>query len=443
MTTISKTMYTLTTSQFAFIKAIRPFAKSTKQFTVPHSVNFPFALLNTWAKKAGYSICPMWIMTADRKVSRGIYSLPELSADDSVISVTETKRGRKSGSKNYNTPKTKMVQVASATEKVSTFSAVLSSVSSSAATELSSDMTTAEMVLGMTNGESDSFVPAEDPNYVSWGYHTEIKKIIKSGAFCPVFITGLSGNGKTTMVEQACAQLGRECIRVNLTAQTDEDELIGGFRFQNGQTVFCPGPALVAMTRGAVLLLDEVDLGTHLIMCLQSILEGKGKFIPKIGKFVRPAKGFTIMATANTKGKGSEDGRFIGTNQMNEAFLERFRFTYEQDYASTTVEKKIISKYAESVGVSDDLFVTNLVNWADIIRKSFKQQVVNDIITTRRLRDIVFAFSIFGDKMTAIERCVARFDDETKRAFVEFYTKVDAEVQLKTAESIADAVATV
>lgn len=443
MTTISKTMYTLTTSQFAFIKAIRPFAKSTKQFTVPHSVNFPFTLLNTWAKKAGYSICPMWIMTADRKVSRGIYSLPEFCADDAVISVIETKRGRKSGSKNHNTPKTKTVQVASATEKVSTFSAVLSSVSSSAATELSSDMTTAEMVLGMTNGESDSFVPAEDPNYVSWGYHTEIKKIIKSGAFCPVFITGLSGNGKTTMVEQACAQLGRECIRVNLTAQTDEDELIGGFRLQNGQTVFCPGPALVAMTRGAVLLLDEVDLGTHLIMCLQSILEGKGKFIPKIGKFVRPAKGFTIMATANTKGKGSEDGRFIGTNQMNEAFLERFRFTYEQDYASTTVEKKIISKYAESVGVSDDLFVTNLVNWADIIRKSFKQQVVNDIITTRRLRDIVFAFSIFGDKMTAIERCVARFDDETKRAFVEFYTKVDAEVQLKTAESVADTVATV
>lgn len=436
-------MYTLTTSQFAFIKAIRPFAKSTKQFTVPHSVNFPFTLLNTWAKKAGYSICPMWIMTADRKVSRGIYSLPEFCADDAVISVIETKRGRKSGSKNHNTPKTKTVQVASATEKVSTFSAVLSSVSSSAATELSSDMTTAEMVLGMTNGESDSFVPAEDPNYVSWGYHTEIKKIIKSGAFCPVFITGLSGNGKTTMVEQACAQLGRECIRVNLTAQTDEDELIGGFRLQNGQTVFCPGPALVAMTRGAVLLLDEVDLGTHLIMCLQSILEGKGKFIPKIGKFVRPAKGFTIMATANTKGKGSEDGRFIGTNQMNEAFLERFRFTYEQDYASTTVEKKIISKYAESVGVSDDLFVTNLVNWADIIRKSFKQQVVNDIITTRRLRDIVFAFSIFGDKMTAIERCVARFDDETKRAFVEFYTKVDAEVQLKTAESVADTVATV
>ena len=435
MSTISKTKFTLTTSQFAFIQAIRPFVKSTKNFTAPFSQHFPFALLNAWAKKAGYSICPMWIMSSDRKISRGVYDLPELSANDSEITIVETKRGRKSGSKNHNTPKTKTVQVASATEKVSTFSTVLSSVQSSASTELTTDNTTAEMILGMTNGESDSFVPAEDPNYVNWGYHTEIKKILKSGAFCPVFITGLSGNGKTTMVEQACAQLGRECIRVNLTAQTDEDELIGGFRLQNGQTVFCPGPALVAMSRGACLLLDEVDLGTHLIMCLQSILEGKGKFIPKIGKFVRPAKGFTIMATANTKGKGSEDGRFIGTNQMNEAFLERFRFTYEQDYASTTVEKKIIGKYAESVGVNDDTFITNLVNWADIIRKSFKQQVVNDIITTRRLRDIVFAFSIFGDKMTAIERCTARFDDETKRAFVEFYTKVDAEVQLQTAEN--------
>ena len=424
MSNSSKTKFTLTTSQLAFVKAIRPFAKGCSNTALQ------FTLLNTWAKQAGYSICPMWIMTADRKVSRGVYSLPELRADDAQIIVTTTKRGRKAGSKNHTTPKTKTVQVASATEKVSTFSAVLSSVSSSASTELSSAMTTAEMVLGITNGESDSFVPAEDPNYVNWGYHTEIKKILKSGAFCPVFITGLSGNGKTTMVEQACAQLGRECIRVNLTAQTDEDELIGGFRLQNGQTVFCPGPALVAMTRGACLLLDEVDLGTHLIMCLQSILEGKGKFIPKIGKFVRPAKGFTIIATANTKGKGSEDGRFIGTNQMNEAFLERFRFTYEQDYASTTVEKKIITKYAESVGVSDDAFVTNLVNWADIIRKSFKQQVVNDIITTRRLRDIVFAFSIFGNKMTAIERCTARFDDDTKRAFVEFYTKIDAAVEL-------------
>jgi len=417
-------MYSLSSAQFAFIKAIRPFAKSWNAA----SVNIPFSTLNKWSKAAGYSICPAWIMSPDRKVERAVYSLPELFADDSHIVVNSVKRGRKAGSKNGQSAKSSRKEVI---VKAQTASPVAQAVESCAASS------TADMVLAVTGGESDSFVPSEDSNYVNWGYHNEIKKILKSKAFCPIFITGLSGNGKTTMVEQACAQLGRECIRVNLTAQTDEDELIGGFRLQNGQTVFCPGPALVAMTRGSVLLLDEVDLGTHLIMCLQSILEGKGKFIPKIGKFVRPAAGFTIVATANTKGKGSDDGRFIGTNQMNEAFLERFRFTYEQDYASTTVETKIIAKYAESVGVKDDAFIANLVNWADIIRKSFKQQVVNDIITTRRLRDIIFAFSIFEDKMTSIERCVARFDDDTKRAFIEFYTKVDAEVLLKAAQEAA------
>ncbi len=415
-------MYSLSSAQFAFIKAIRQFAKSWNAA----SVNIPFSTLNKWSKAAGYSICPAWIMSPHRKVERAVYSLPELFADDSHIVVNSVKRGRKSGSKNGQSAKSSRKEVI---VKAQTASPVAQAVESCAASS------TADMVLAVTGGESDSFVPSEDSNYVNWGYHTEIKKILKSKAFCPIFITGLSGNGKTTMVEQACAQLGRECIRVNLTAQTDEDELIGGFRLQNGQTVFCPGPALVAMTRGAVLLLDEVDLGTHLIMCLQSILEGKGKFIPKIGKFVRPAAGFTIVATANTKGKGSDDGRFIGTNQMNEAFLERFRFTYEQDYASTAVETKIIAKYAESLGVKDDAFIANLVNWADIIRKSFKQQVVNDIITTRRLRDIIFAFSIFEDKMTSIERCVARFDDDTKRAFIEFYTKVDAEVLLKAAQA--------
>ena len=428
-------MYSLSSAQFAFVKAIRPFAKT---WIENRDGNIPFSFLNAWSKKAGYSICPAWIMAPARKVQRAVYSLPELFADDSHIVVNSVKRGRKAGSKNGQSskPVTRKEVIVKAQMTAQIASPVAQAVESCAASS------TADMVLAVTGGESDSFVPSEDGNYVNWGYHNEIKKILKSKAFCPIFITGLSGNGKTTMVEQACAQLGRECIRVNLTAQTDEDELIGGFRLQNGQTVFCPGPALVAMTRGSVLLLDEVDLGTHLIMCLQSILEGKGKFIPKIGKFVRPAAGFTIVATANTKGKGSDDGRFIGTNQMNEAFLERFRFTYEQDYASTAVETKIIAKYAESVGVKDDAFIANLVNWADIIRKSFKQQVVNDIITTRRLRDIVFAFSIFEDKMTSIERCVARFDDDTKRAFIEFYTKVDAEVLLKAAQT-AEATQTV
>jgi len=254
---------------------------------------------------------------------------------------------------------------------------------------------------------------------------------VKKGIFAPVFITGLSGNGKTTMVEQVCASLKRECIRVNFTAQTDEDELIGGFRLINGETKFVPGPVLVAMERGAILLLDEIDLGGHLIMCLQSVLEGKGKYIPKIGKYVRPAKGFNVFATANTKGKGDNEGRFVGTNMMNEAFLERFDFTYEQDYASNAVEKKILAKYAESLGVNEDAFIDNLVSWADIIRKSFKQQVVSEIITTRRLLHIIKAFSIFGDKMKSIERCVARFDEDTKESFLQFYTKVDAEAQPK------------
>ena len=278
-----------------------------------------------------------------------------------------------------------------------------------------------------------------DDNYIPWGYHNEIKSIIKSKRFCPVFITGLSGNGKTTMVEQVCASLKRECIRVNFTAATDEDELLGGFRLIGGETRFVPGPVLVAMERGAVLLLDEIDLGGHLIMCLQSVLEGKGKFVPKIGKYVRPAPGFTIVATANTKGKGSDDGRFAGTNILNEAFLDRFAFTYEQDYADPKVEKKILKKVADGLGVDDDAFLDNLVSWADIIRKSFKQQVVSEIITTRRLRDIVFAYSVFGDKMTAIERCVSRFDPTTKESFTQFYTKVDADAQPKPADAAAPA----
>jgi Mg-chelatase subunit ChlI len=288
-----------------------------------------------------------------------------------------------------------------------------------------------ELARAMSQGESETFVPATDDNYIPWGYHNEIKSIIKSKRFCPVFITGLSGNGKTTMIEQVCASLKRECVRVNFTAATDEDELLGGFRLINGETRFVPGPVLVAMERGAVLLLDEIDLGGHLIMCLQSVLEGKGKFIPKIGKYVRPAPGFTVLATANTKGKGSDDGRFAGTNILNEAFLDRFAFTYEQDYADPKIEKKILKKVADGLNVTDDDFLDNLVTWADIIRKSFKQQVVSEIITTRRLRDIVFAYSVFGDKMTAIQRCVSRFDETTKDAFTQMYTKVDADAQPK------------
>jgi hypothetical protein len=423
-----KTTFSLSSSQFAFITAVR--AHLTKHgltaVTTCKGQSVSFSPLFKAAHAAGYSAVPAWCMSADRKVGRGVYALPELFAADSDIAVTEVKRGRKPGSKTVKSAKSESaVPAALAAAVVAAAPTTLTASTVSGGIAVG---TAASMILSLTDGERDTFTPDRDANYVAWGFHSEIETIIKSKAFCPVFITGMSGNGKTTMVEQVCAKLKRECVRVNFTVQTDEDELLGGFRLMGGETKFVPGPVLVAMERGAVLLLDEVDLGSHAIMCLQSVLEGKGKFIPKIGKYVRPAPGFTIVATANTKGKGSADGRFAGTNQLNEAFLDRFHFCYEQDYASVAVEKKILKKYAESVSVSDDQFIENLVNWADLIRKSFKQQIVNEIITTRRLRDIVFAYSVFGDKMQSIDRCVARFDEDTKSAFMEFYTKVDATV---------------
>ena len=425
--------FNMTNSQYAFIVAVRPFLA---QFgiTAKTSCNgesVQFSPLFRAAHKAGYSAVPAWCMSADRKCGRGVYALPELFADDKSFTITEVKRGRPAGSK--NTAKTaKTAKTVKATEpKTVAAPAPAAQVEECSAVALTAGTDTVSLARQVTQGEADSFIPSADSNYVAWGYHSEIKDIVKKGIFAPVFITGLSGNGKTTMVEQVCASLKRECIRVNFTAQTDEDELIGGFRLINGETKFVPGPVLVAMERGAVLLLDEIDLGCHLIMCLQSVLEGKGKYIPKIGKYVRPAAGFTVIATANTKGKGDAEGRFVGTNMMNEAFLERFDFTYEQDYASNAVEKKILTKYADSLGVQDEAFIDNLIAWADIIRKSFKQQVVSEIITTRRLLHIIKAFSIFGDKMKSIERCVARFDEDTKESFLQFYTKVDADAQPK------------
>jgi hypothetical protein len=431
-----KTAFTLSSSQFAFVTAVRSHLKA-HGITAANSCNgqsVPFSPLFKAAHAAGYSAVPAWCMDKSRKVGRGVYALPELFAADSDITVNEVKRGRPAGSKNG----TKTAPVAAAVP-AALAAAVVAAAPTTLTVAAPAVDAAASMCMLVTGGERESFLPDVDPNYISWGFHGEIETIIKSKAFCPVFITGMSGNGKTTMVEQICAKNKRECIRVNFTVQTDEDELLGGFRLIGGETKFVPGPVLVAMERGAVLLLDEVDLGGYAIMCLQSVLEGKGKFIPKIGKYVRPAPGFTIVATANTKGKGSADGRFAGTNQLNEAFLDRFHFTYEQDYASVAVETKILKKYAASLSVKDDEFVTNLVQWADLVRKSFKQQIVSEIITTRRLRDIVFAFSVFGDKMTAIERCVARFDEDTKNAFMEFYTKIDATAKAAAAPAPADA----
>ena len=268
-----------------------------------------------------------------------------------------------------------------------------------------------------------NLVPAVDPNFVKFGNFPDVKKIIQSKEFYPCFITGLSGNGKTLGVEQACAQLKREVVRVNITIETDEDDLIGGFRLVNGSTVWHNGPVIEALERGAILLLDEIDLASNKILCLQSILEGNGVFLKKIGRFVRPAKGFNVFATANTKGKGSDDGRFIGTNVLNEAFLERFPVTFEQSYPSVKTEEKILNLLCE-----DKDFCKKLVDWGDIIRKTFYDGGVEEIISTRRLVHIVNAYKIWKNKEKAIQVCVNRFDDETKQAFLDLYDKVDADV---------------
>ena len=282
-----------------------------------------------------------------------------------------------------------------------------------------------------------SLVPSKDANYVPFGNYADVKKIIQSKIFYPAFITGMSGNGKTFGVEQACAALGRELIRVNITVETDEDDLIGGFRLVNGETVWHNGPVIEALERGAILLLDEIDLASNKILCLQSVLEGNGVFLKKIGRFVRPTAGFNVFATANTKGKGSDDGRFIGTNVLNEAFLERFPVTFEQDYPSPKTELKILENAMTEVGVKGESeFCKRLVDWADIIRKTFFDGGVEEIISTRRLVHIVRAYGIFKNKAKAIEVCVNRFDDETKQAFMELYDKVDADVDFKEGEDV-------
>ncbi len=267
-----------------------------------------------------------------------------------------------------------------------------------------------------------------DPTFVPWGSYTDIMKVIKSEMFYPVYVSGLSGNGKTFMVEQAAAKLNREFIRVQINPETDEDDLLGGFRLVDGETVFAKGPVLKAMENGAILLLDEIDRATNKIMCLQGILEGKPVLVKKTGEVVKPAKGFNVIATANTKGKGSEDGRFTAATIIDEAFLERFTISIDQKFASPSIEKKILNKHMEKFGAEDSEFVDRLIDWADIIRKTFYDDGVDEVISTRRLCHIVQTFSIFKDRMKAIDLCIARFDDDTKEAFLDLYSKVDAGV---------------
>jgi|TARA_R110000764_G_scaffold31972_4_gene72818 hypothetical protein len=290
------------------------------------------------------------------------------------------------------------------------------------------------MNLVATNMEKQNLVPSIFEGFVPWGNYTNLKKIIKSGMFYPVFVTGLSGNGKTLMIEQLHAEMKKELIRINITIETDEDDLLGGFRLVAGETKFVPGPVIEAMERGCTLLLDECDLGSNKMLALQPVLEGKGVFLKKINKWITAKEGFNVMATANTKGKGSEDGRFIGTNILNEAFLERFAITIEQPYPAAAIEKKIVLGSMKKYNAVDKDFADNLVTWAEVIRKTFYDGGVDEIISTRRLDHIVKAFAIFGDKLQSIELCIARFDDDTKTSFMDLYTKIDAGVEIDGGE---------
>ena len=340
---------------------------------------------------------PSWLKQDQYKVSRGVYSLPV----DGDIS-----------------PKIKE-DIISELPKEETAPAV-------------DTVNQAAFVISSLTG---NIIPTKDPVFVPWGYFKDIKSIVSSKQFYPIFITGLSGNGKTMNVSQACAQAKRECIRVNITIETDEDDLLGGYRLQEGQTVWQNGPVIEAMERGAILLLDEIDLASNKIMCLQPILEGNGVFLKKINKFVKPAPGFNVIATANTKGQGSEDGKFIGTNILNEAFLERFPITVEQSYPTNKIESKILLNVMSEKGLTknaDIKFAENLVTWADIIRKTFYEGGVDEIISTRRLVHIVEAFTIFKDKMKAIEMCTNRFDNDTKTSFMDLYSKVDGGEDVST-----------
>ena len=347
--------------------------------------------LQSIADSAGLKF-PHWITRVSTyKVGRGLWSIPV----DGETEVSEVKVKEK------KTPKPKPI----AEPAVST---------------------TIEMAKG--SSVEVSAVPAKDPLFVPFGNFSDVEAIVKSNMFYPVFVTGLSGNGKTFMIEQACAKAKRELFRVNVTIETDEDDLLGGFRLVNGETVWFDGPVVEAMRKGAVLLLDEVDLASTKIMCLQPVLEGKGVFLKKINEWVECEEGFNIIATANTKGKGDETGNFIGAGVLNEAFLERFPITVEQEYPANSVEKKILNKVFDKLNVSDTEFVDKLVAWADIIRKTYVEGAIDELITTRRLVHISNAYAIFNmDRMKAIQMCVNRFDGETMTAMVDLYTKVDAE----------------
>ena len=371
------------------MKNINDLTPAKKEFVVLASKKFGDGAIltrnqiNEFAKEAGVP-APSWLKKNEYRVGHGQYQLPT----DSVSSASDTP----------DVPMTPQVDTSQPETRVNL----------------------------VVDTETQNLIPSHFEGFVPWGHCSTIKKIIQSRMFYPVFITGLSGNGKTLMVEELHSQLKKELIRVNITIETDEDDLLGGFRLINGETKFVPGPVIQAMERGCTLLLDECDLGSNKLLALQPVLEGKGVFLKKINKWVTPKPGFNVIATANTKGKGSDDGRFVGTNILNEAFLERFAITIEQPYPSSKVEKKIILGSMDKYGKIDEKFAENLTVWAEVIRKTFYDGGVDEIISTRRLDHIVKAFSIFNDKLKAIELCVSRFDEDTKDSFLDLYTKVDA-----------------
>ena len=371
------------------MKNINDLTPAKKEFVVLASKKFGDGAIltrnqiNEFAKEAGVP-APSWLKKSEYRVGHGQYQLPT----DSDSSASDTP----------DVPMTPQVDTSQPETRVNL----------------------------VVDTETQNLIPSHFEGFVPWGHCSTIKKIIQSRMFYPVFITGLSGNGKTLMVEELHSQLKKELIRVNITIETDEDDLLGGFRLINGETKFVPGPVIQAMERGCTLLLDECDLGSNKLLALQPVLEGKGVFLKKINKWVTPKPGFNVIATANTKGKGSDDGRFVGTNILNEAFLERFAITIEQPYPSSKVEKKIILGSMNKYGKTDEKFAENLTVWAEVIRKTFYDGGVDEIISTRRLDHIVKAFSIFNDKLKAIELCVSRFDEDTKDSFLDLYTKVDA-----------------
>jgi len=345
---------------------------------------------------------PAWILSdASRRAGRGLFHIPEVAT-----------------SHNATAPKPTPAPVAAP-----------AAVFVKPAPAIKSIDEVPSATLAMTGGERASLIPDPIDTYVPFGHFNDLERIVAAGIFYPCFITGLSGNGKTTMIDQICARHGRELYRINITGHTDEDDLLGGMRLIDGDMVWVDGPVVAAMKRGAVLLLDEVDLAREAIMALQPVLEGKGVFLKKTGEWVRPAPGFQIFATANTKGKGDDSGKFISTNVLNEAFLDRFPVCVEQSYPSKSVERKILTKVMKENGVTDVEFVKNLVEWADKIRTCYYEDAVDEIITTRRLVNICTGYAVFQDRRKSIDMAISRFDESTKEAFLALYSKVDASIE--------------